>query len=43
VLAFIRHTGRDEEAERDLTQEFFARLLAQHGRRKGFLCFHFVT
>ena len=31
VLAFIRYTGRDEEAARDLTQEFFARLLAQHG------------
>jgi len=31
VLAFIRHTRRDEEAARDLTQEFFARLLAQHG------------
>jgi RNA polymerase sigma factor (sigma-70 family) len=31
VLTFIRHAGRDEEAARDLTQEFFARLLAQHG------------
>lgn len=31
VLAFIRHAGRDEEAARDLTQEFFARLLARHG------------
>lgn len=31
VLAFIRHTGREEEAARDLTQEFFARLLARHG------------
>ena len=31
VLAFIRYTGSDEEAARDLTQEFFARLLAQHG------------
>jgi RNA polymerase sigma-70 factor (ECF subfamily) len=31
VLAFIRHNRRDEEAARDLTQEFFARLLAQHG------------
>ena len=31
VLAFIRHTGRDEDAARDLTQEFFARLLARHG------------
>src|SRR5512137_2582420 len=31
VLAFIRHAGRDEEAARDLAQEFFARLLARHG------------
>jgi len=31
VLAFIRRTGRDEEEARDLTQEFFARLLARHG------------
>ena len=31
VLSFIRHAGRDEEAARDLTQEFFARLLARHG------------
>lgn len=31
VLAFIRSTGRPEEATRDLTQEFFARLLALHG------------
>ena len=31
VLAFIRYSGRDEEAARDLTQEFFARLLARHG------------
>jgi RNA polymerase sigma factor (sigma-70 family) len=31
VLAFIRYAGRNEEAARDLTQEFFARLLAQHG------------
>jgi RNA polymerase sigma-70 factor (ECF subfamily) len=31
VLAFIRHAGRDEDAARDLTQEFFARLLARHG------------
>jgi RNA polymerase sigma factor (sigma-70 family) len=31
VLAFIRYTGRDEEAARDLTQEFFARLLARRG------------
>jgi DNA-directed RNA polymerase specialized sigma24 family protein len=31
VLAFIRYAGRNEDATRDLTQEFFARLLAQHG------------
>lgn len=31
VLAFIRHEGRDEETARDLTQEFFTRLLARHG------------
>lgn len=31
VLAFIRSEGRDEETARDLTQEFFARLLARHG------------
>jgi RNA polymerase sigma factor (sigma-70 family) len=31
VFAFIRHDTRDEEAARDLTQEFFARLLARHG------------
>jgi RNA polymerase sigma factor (sigma-70 family) len=31
VLTFTRHTGRDEETVRDLTQEFFARLLARHG------------
>ncbi|HOX56363.1 MAG TPA: sigma-70 family RNA polymerase sigma factor [Candidatus Paceibacterota bacterium] len=31
VLAFVRCTVRDEEAARDLTHEFFARLLAQHG------------
>jgi RNA polymerase sigma factor (sigma-70 family) len=31
VLTFIRHTGRDEDAARDLTHEFFARLLARHG------------
>src|SRR4051812_49553065 len=31
VLAFIRRTGRDEEQARDLTQEFFARLLTRHG------------
>ena len=31
VAAFIRFAGRDEEAARDLSQEFFARLLAGHG------------
>jgi RNA polymerase sigma factor (sigma-70 family) len=31
VLAFIRHTCGDAEAARDLTQELFTRLLAQHG------------
>jgi RNA polymerase sigma-70 factor (ECF subfamily) len=31
VLAFIRRNGRDEDAARDLTQEFFAGLLARHG------------
>ena len=31
VFDFIRHTGRDEDAARDLTQEFFARLLAGGG------------
>src|ERR1039458_643336 len=31
VLTFIRQSGRPEEAARDLTQEFFARLLARHG------------
>ena len=31
VAAFIRYAGRDEEAARDLSQEFFARLLARHG------------
>ena len=31
VFAFIRREGRDEETARDLTQEFFARLLARHG------------
>jgi RNA polymerase sigma-70 factor (ECF subfamily) len=31
VLAFIRRSGRNEDAARDLTQEFFARLLARHG------------
>ena len=31
VFAYIRNHSRDEEAARDLTQEFFARLLARHG------------
>jgi RNA polymerase sigma factor (sigma-70 family) len=31
VFAFIRHNAPDEETARDLTQEFFARLLAGHG------------
>jgi DNA-directed RNA polymerase specialized sigma24 family protein len=31
VLTFIRQSGRQEEAARDLTQEFFARFLAGHG------------
>ncbi|HOC56266.1 MAG TPA: sigma-70 family RNA polymerase sigma factor [Verrucomicrobiota bacterium] len=31
VLAFICHTGRDADAARDLTQEFFTRVLARHG------------
>ncbi len=31
VLAFIRQAARDEDTARDLTQEFFARLLARHG------------
>ncbi len=31
VLAFIRQGRRDEDAARDLTQEFFSRLLARHG------------
>jgi RNA polymerase sigma-70 factor (ECF subfamily) len=31
VLAFIRRSAPDEEAARDLTQEFFARLLARGG------------
>ena len=31
VLAFIRYLGRDEDTARDLTHEFFARLLARHG------------
>jgi len=31
VFVFIRRDGRDEETARDLTQEFFRRLLARHG------------
>jgi RNA polymerase sigma-70 factor (ECF subfamily) len=31
VFSFIRRDGRDEETARDLTQEFFARLLARRG------------
>ncbi|MBI5386668.1 MAG: sigma-70 family RNA polymerase sigma factor [Verrucomicrobia bacterium] len=31
VLAFIRRSSKDEDAARDLTQGFFARLLARHG------------
>jgi DNA-directed RNA polymerase specialized sigma24 family protein len=31
VLAFIRRSGRADDASRDLTQEFFARLLARRG------------
>ncbi len=31
VFSFIRHEGRDEETARDLTQEFFAQLLARRG------------
>jgi DNA-directed RNA polymerase specialized sigma24 family protein len=31
VFAFIRGEGRDDETARDLTQEFFTRLLARHG------------
>jgi RNA polymerase sigma factor (sigma-70 family) len=31
VFCFLRREGRDEEAARDLTQEFFRRLLARHG------------
>lgn len=46
VLAFIRRSGRDEEAARELTQEFFARVLAgraftgadpERGRFRSFL------
>jgi RNA polymerase sigma-70 factor (ECF subfamily) len=31
VFGFIRRTAADEEAARDLTQEFFTRLLTRHG------------
>lgn len=31
VLAFLRRSQRDEDTARDLTQEFFTRLLARHG------------
>jgi len=31
VFDFIRRSGHHEDAARDLTQEFFARLLARHG------------
>jgi DNA-directed RNA polymerase specialized sigma24 family protein len=31
VLAFLRRSGRDDDAARDLAQEFFARLLARRG------------
>ena len=31
VFAFIRRNAPDDEAARDLTQEFFARLLGRHG------------
>jgi RNA polymerase sigma-70 factor (ECF subfamily) len=31
VLAFIRHRGHNDDSARELTQEFFARLLAGHG------------
>jgi RNA polymerase sigma-70 factor (ECF subfamily) len=31
VLAFIRRDGRDDDAARELTQEFFSRLLGQPG------------
>jgi RNA polymerase sigma-70 factor (ECF subfamily) len=31
VLAFLRREGRDEDAARELTQEFFSRLLAGQG------------
>jgi RNA polymerase sigma-70 factor (ECF subfamily) len=31
VFRFIRQQGRDDDTARELTQEFFARLLARHG------------
>ena len=31
VFRFLRREGRDEDTARELTQEFFARLLARHG------------
>jgi RNA polymerase sigma factor (sigma-70 family) len=31
VFAFIRHHAPNEDSARDLTQEFFARMLARHG------------
>ncbi len=31
VYAFIRSSARDDDAARDLTQEFFARVLSRHG------------
>jgi RNA polymerase sigma factor (sigma-70 family) len=31
VFAFIQREGRDDDSARDLTQEFFARLLSSHG------------
>jgi RNA polymerase sigma-70 factor (ECF subfamily) len=31
VFAFVRRNAPDEDTARDLTQEFFARLLARHG------------
>src|SRR5438552_7673193 len=31
VFAFIRRNAPDEETARDLTQEFFTRLLGRHG------------
>ena len=31
VFRFLRHEGRDEDTARELTQEFFARLLARRG------------